>query len=162
MNYSSKKHTFFTKIYKYCQVVTLPSKVYRPMVNQFHRYSHYWTLRYEIYFFNIVINQYPEHRYARLLEHTRKTIKYTLYAGSTGNLNIFRVIFSSAWLCQQSSLNRNSSIVRRPSVRLWHRLSLKLLHGFLSNFSCGFPWAICPDVLKKKCFLIFTNIFRFR
>ncbi len=53
------------------------------------------------------------------------------------------LIFSSAWLCQQSSWNRNSSVVRRPSVvrpsvvRLWHRLSLKLLHGLLSNFSCG-------------------------
>ncbi len=63
--------------------------------------------------------------------------------------------FSSAWLCQQSSWNRNSSVVRASSVvRLWHRLSLKLLHGFLSNFSCGFPWAICPDVcfsfLRKK------------
>ncbi len=34
----------------------------------------------------------------------------------------------------------------RPSVRLWYRLALKLLHGLLSNFSCCFPWAICPDV----------------
>ncbi len=49
--------------------------------------------------------------------------------------------------------------VRGPSpVRLWHRLSLKLLHGFLSNFGCGFPWAICPE----KNFELFTNIFRFR
>ncbi len=46
-----------------------------------------------------------------------------------------------------SSVVRPSPVVRRPSsVRLWHRLSLKLLHGFLSNFGCGFPWAICPDV----------------
>ncbi len=41
---------------------------------------------------------------------------------------------------------RPSSVVRRPSVRLWHQLSLNFMHGFLSNFSCGFPWAICPDV----------------
>ncbi len=43
-------------------------------------------------------------------------------------------------------------------VRLWHRLSLKLLHGLLSNFSCDFPWAICPDVFfifEKNSFLIF-------
>ena len=51
---------------------------------------------------------------------------------------------------------RPSSVVR-PSVRLWHRISLKLLDGFLSDFSCGFPWAICPDF-----FWFFTNIFRFR
>ncbi len=73
-------------------------------------------------------------------------------------------IFSSAWLCQQSSWNRNSSVVRpsvRPSVRLWHRLSLKLFHGFLSNFSCGFSWATCPEVFfifEKKnsmiCFIL--------
>ncbi len=54
------------------------------------------------------------------------------------------------------------SSVRRPSVVcLLHRLSLKLLYGFLSNFSCGFPWAIFPDVFfifEKKI----TNIFRFR
>ncbi len=72
----------------------------------------------------------------------------------------FSYIFSSAWLCQQSSWNRNSSI-----VRLWHRLSLKLLHGFLSNFSCGFPWAICPDGLfvfeKKIKILNFYEYFSF-
>ena len=42
------------------------------------------------------------------------------------------------------------------SVRLWHRLSLKLLHGLLLNFSCGFPWAICPDV----CFIFEKQFFR--
>ncbi len=56
------------------------------------------------------------------------------------------VIFSSAWLCQQSSWNRNSSVVRPSAIRLWHRLSLKILHGFLSNVSCYFPWAISPEV----------------
>ncbi len=35
--------------------------------------------------------------------------------------------------------------VIRCSVRLWHRLSPKLFHGFVSNYSCCFPWAICPD-----------------
>ncbi len=37
--------------------------------------------------------------------------------------------------------------IRPSSVRLRHRLSLKLLHGFLSNLSCGFSWAICPEDL---------------
>ncbi len=53
-------------------------------------------------------------------------------------------------------------------VRLWYRLSLKLLHEFLSNFNCGFLWAIRPDFffffsfLKKKvpC-LIFYDYFSF-
>ncbi len=74
---------------------------------------------------------------------------------------INRHIFSSAWLCQQSSWNRNLSVIR-PSIRLWHRLSPNFMHGFLSNFSCGFPWAICPDVLFhfwKKKLKFFTNIF---
>ncbi len=44
-----------------------------------------------------------------------------------------------------------SSVVRRPSVRPSVRLSvsqlsLNLMHGFLSNFSFGFPWAIRSDV----------------
>ncbi len=36
------------------------------------------------------------------------------------------------------------SVVRRPSGRpsSVSQLSLNLMHGFLSNFSCGFPWAI--------------------
>ncbi len=39
------------------------------------------------------------------------------------------------------------SVVRRPSaVRLWHRLSLNLLHGFLSDFGSCFPWAICRTI----------------
>ncbi len=46
--------------------------------------------------------------------------------------------------------------VRRWSVRLRHRLCLKLLHGFLSNFSCGFPCAICPNILFN-----FWNFFKF-
>ncbi len=70
--------------------------------------------------------------------------------------------FSSAWLCQQSSWNRNLSVVR-PSVS---QLSLNFMHRFLSNFSCGFPWAICSDIFwifeKKFFFDFFTNIFCFR
>ncbi len=76
------------------------------------------------------------------------------------------LIASSAWLRQQSSWNRNSPVVRPSAVRLWHRLSLNLLHGFLSNFGSCFPWAICPDVfyfLKTKLdflriFFVFVNI----
>ncbi len=55
-----------------------------------------------------------------------------------------------------------SSSVRtsvHPSVCLWHQLSLKLLHGFLSNFSCGFSWAICLDVFVQFFFFIFKNFF---
>ncbi len=62
--------------------------------------------------------------------------------------------------------------IRPASVRLWHRGSLNLLHGCLSSFSCGFPFAICLDDFfqkspptpkkKKKCFLLFfRNIFSF-
>ena len=56
----------------------------------------------------------------------------------------FSEIFSSAWLCQQLC----HEIENRPSyvIRLWHQLSLKLLHEFLSSFSYGFPWPICEDV----------------
>ena len=51
--------------------------------------------------------------------------------------------------------NRNSFV-----VRLWHRLSLNLLHGFLSNFSCCFPYAIYARTFfefwkKWKLFLNF-------
>ena len=77
---------------------------------------------------------------------------------------MFEIVFSSAWLCHQSSWNRNLPVVRRPSVRLRHRLSPKLLHGFLSNFGCDFPWAICPDFFifwKKEMFLIFYDYFSF-
>ncbi len=50
-----------------------------------------------------------------------------------------------------------SKFVRRlSSLRLWHRLPRNLLHGFLSNFSCYLPWAICRDV-----FGIFDNFFFF-
>ncbi len=70
--------------------------------------------------------------------------------------------FSSAWLDQQSSWTRNPSVVCRP----WDRLSLKLLHGYLSNFSCCFPCAIWPDIFlnfwNKKCLGdIYTSKFRF-
>ena len=54
--------------------------------------------------------------------------------------------------------------VRRSPVRLWHRLSVNLLHGFLSNFSSCFPWVIRQDVffnLKKNngiFFIVFVNL----
>ncbi len=57
---------------------------------------------------------------------------------------------------------RPSSVVPSSVVRLWHRLSLKLLHGLLSNFSCGFPWAICPAfffMFEKKFVFDFLQIF---
>ncbi len=35
------------------------------------------------------------------------------------------------------------SVVRRPSVRpSVSKLSLNRMHGFLSNYGCGFPWAM--------------------
>ncbi len=43
------------------------------------------------------------------------------------------------------------------------QLCQKLLSRFLSNFSCGFPWAILPEVFlnfwKKKCIFKFFRIF---
>ncbi len=67
----------------------------------------------------------------------------------------------SAELMKSKFVSRTARFVR-PSVSLWYRLSLKLLHGLLSNFSCGFPWATCPDFFhfwKKKFFLYFLGIF---
>ncbi len=50
-----------------------------------------------------------------------------------------------------SSVVRPSSGSVRPSVS---QLSLNLMHGFLSNFTCSFPWAIRSDlfflILEKK------------
>ncbi len=61
-------------------------------------------------------------------------------------------IFSSAWLWQQSSWNRNLSVVRPSSVS---QLSLNLMHGFLSYFGCCFPWAI-----RQGIFLRFEIFFK--
>ncbi len=55
---------------------------------------------------------------------------------------------------------RPSSVVCRPSVAL----IISEVIGFLSNFSCGFPWAICPDgfiICEKIFFLIFNEYFSF-
>ncbi len=47
-----------------------------------------------------------------------------------------------------------SKFIGRPSAacssagRLRHQLSLLLLHGFLSSFSCCFPWVICPNLFS--------------
>ncbi len=54
--------------------------------------------------------------------------------------------------------------VRPSSVHLWHRLSRNLLHEFLSNFSCCFPWAIyMPEPFlnfrRKNVFGIFYKYF---
>ena len=49
---------------------------------------------------------------------------FTNYVGSFENRNFHEIEI------------RPASV--RPSIHLWHLLSLKLLHGFLSNFSCGF------------------------
>ena len=58
-------------------------------------------------------------------------------------------IFSSAWLYQQSSCNRSSSVVgpfvHRPSMS---QLSLTLIHGFLWNFSCCFLLVIRQDLFE--------------
>ena len=103
------------------------------------------------------------------------TGKFSRTSTMSNRCRIFRAQFSvikrSTFLALLDSVRKAYSmglfsVVRRPSVvRLWHRLTLKLLHGFLSDFSCGFPWTICPDFfsvfnLKKNFF--FTNIFRFR
>ena len=66
-----------------------------------------------------------------------------------------KMIFSSAWLCQQSSWNRNSSVVRPSSVVcLWHRLYLNLWHGFLSNLVVA-----SPGPYAQTCFSFLQNIF---
>ncbi len=58
---------------------------------------------------------------------------------------------------------RPSSVRPSSVVRLWHRLSLKFLHGLLSNFSCGFLWTICPDFffffIFEKNFFDFLGFF---
>ena len=78
-----------------------------------------------------------------------------------------------AWLCQQSSWNRNlsvvcrpSSVIGRPSVRpSVSQLSLNLImHAFLSKFGFCFPWSIRSDVFlifekKMVFFFYFIQIF---
>ncbi len=39
------------------------------------------------------------------------------FGGKCGYLSYLQAIFSSAWLCQQSSWNRNLSLIRRLSIR---------------------------------------------
>ena len=53
-----------------------------------------------------------------------------------------------------------SKFVRRPSVRpSVASIIFEVIAWMLSNFSCGFPWAICPDVLF--IFDFFRNFFVF-
>ncbi len=66
---------------------------------------------------------------------------------------------TSAWLCQQSSwygsFFRSSSSVRPSFVS---RLSLNLLHVFVSNFICGFFWTVGTTnffIWDKHFFFIF-------
>ncbi len=56
-----------------------------------------------------------------------------------------------------------SKFARRPSVRMWLRLSLNILYAFLSNFRCWLLCAIRPEVveLKKIHFQFFTRFFFF-
>ncbi len=72
---------------------------------------------------------------------------------------LFSKFFSSALLCHQSSENRNSSVVIplsvRPSVS---QLSLYLMCGFQSNFSCCFTG---PDAGTLFEFLNFGHDFFF-
>ena len=59
-------------------------------------------------------------------------------------------------------VSRAHAIAIRPSsaVCLWHRLSLKLLHGFLSNFSLCFPWAIYAETFFVCLFVwVFFLVF---
>ncbi len=76
-------------------------------------------------------------------------------------------IFSSAWLCQQSSYNRNSSVVRRPSVcgidYLWSYcidfFQISVVASPLGHMPRG-PYA--QRKMKKKSFFdFFMNIFIF-
>ncbi len=66
---------------------------------------------------------------------------------------------SSAWASTESW---NRSVVCRPSVS---QSSLNLMHRFLSNFDCCFPWAIRSDIFNfwnLNLYLFFANIFLFR
>ncbi len=61
--------------------------------------------------------------------------------------------FQIFYLCSAELMK---SKIRPSSVRLCHRVSLKWWHGFLWNFSCGFPRAMWPDF---ENFLDFLQIF---
>ncbi len=96
------------------------------------------------------------------------------YIWGTFDLLVFRVILGPfschCWyltprifLALLDSVSRAHGMgllsVVRPSVS---QLSLNLMYGFLSNFSCGFPWAIRPDgfwIFEKKFFLDFLRIY---
>ena len=75
--------------------------------------------------------------------------------------------FSSAWLCQQNSWNRNLSVARASSVRTSvSQLSVNLNARISFKFWSLLPWAIHSDVfwiffVIFFFFQSFTNIFRF-
>ncbi len=57
-------------------------------------------------------------------------------------------------------ISRAHEIKIRPSViRPSSVASLKLLYGFLSNFSYCFPWAICPDNERNKILNVLWILF---
>ena len=82
-------------------------------------------------------------------------------------------LFSSAWLCQQSSWNRNSSVVRPSVVRVAiisepnTRISfefwlLLLLSHTLALFFLNFSKKNNKKTKNKNIFSFFTIVFRFR
>ncbi len=78
-----------------------------------------------------------------------------------GNNAKFDILtFSSAWLCQPSSWNRNSSFVRPSSVL---QLSLYLMHGFVPNARISFPIGSSDFfwIFEKSRFPIFYDFFLF-
>ncbi len=75
-------------------------------------------------------------------------------------LNLSSHIFSSAWLCQQSSWNWNSSVVRPSVVRLWHLWSYCM--DFFQNLVGASPGPYAQTFEKTIFFfLIFYEYFSF-
>ncbi len=64
----------------------------------------------------------------------------------TTGVYLSMTFFSSAWLCQQSSWNRNLSVVC-PCVRV-AIIAEPTAQIFFTKFGCGFPWAIRCDFLR--------------
>ncbi len=70
-------------------------------------------------------------------------------------------IFSSTWLCQQSS----PSFSRAPSVRRSSVASIisEVIAWISFKFNCGFPWTICRDLFCHfwLFYLLFYEYFSF-
>ena len=85
-------------------------------------------------------------------------IFYTTFLYSWRRPFFFYLCLTMSAQLMKSKFVHRPSIVR-PSVC---QLSLNLMHGLLSNFSCGFPWAIRSDffwIFEKKFFFDFLRIF---